>query len=164
VKIEKAGRMVGGESPKMKGCVFPEGLFLERMWANRPKLPEPEKKAPKPKKVVVPKPHIDLSGIYDKVKLTYVVTDEGVKVKLFYPDKWIALKKKYFDKGTRAPIGHVTAAMRSWGCTKEAIEWAVQKHMDNKNDPAWEADFNRFFPAEKKSTTKKKAVKAVVKK
>lgn len=156
--------MTGGESPKMKGCVFPEGAFLERMWANRPKLPEPEKKAPKPKKVVAPKPNIDLTDVYDKVKLTYVVTEEGVKVKLFYPDKWIALKKKYFDKAERPPIGHVTAAMRAWGCSKEAIEWTIQRHMDNKNDPAWEADFNRFFPAEKKSVAKKKAVKAVVKK
>lgn len=156
--------MAGGESPKMKGCVFPEGLFLERMWAWRPKLQEPEKKAPKPKKVVAPKPHINLDGICEKVKLTYVVTEDGVKVKLFYPDKWIALKKKYLDKGERPPIGHVTAAMRAWGCSKESIEWTIQRHMDNKNDPAWEADFNRFFPAEKKTVAKKKAVKAVVKK
>ena len=143
--------------------MFPEAEMLSRMGLDPIPLPVQQKAPVKPKKVVPPKPFMDFTGKYDKVKLSYVVTEEGVKVKLHTPDKWLMIKEKYYDKGHRAPIGIVTAAMRAWGCSKEAIDWTIKKHMDEKNDPAWETDFIRLFPAEKKTTSQKKALKAVVK-
>jgi hypothetical protein len=160
VGIFKAGKMQRREINKK---MFPEAEFLSRMGLDAIPMPSQQKAPAKPKKAVPPKPFMDFSGKYDKVKLSYVVSEGGVKIKLHTPDKWLMIKKKYLDKGQRPPIGHVTAAMRAWGCSKEAIEWTIKKHMDEKNDPAWEKDFIRLFPAEKKTTSQKKALKAVVK-
>jgi hypothetical protein len=155
--------MTGDESIKMKGIMFPEGAFLERMWSNRPKAPVPEKKPVKPKKVAPVKPHIDLTGIFDGINVTCTVVNDEVKLKINTSDTWLKVKKNYYDKGHRPPIGMVSAAMRSWGCSKEVIDWTIKRHMETKHDPSWEDDFNRFYSSEKKSAAKKKALKAVVK-
>lgn len=147
----------------MNGCMFPEGAFLARMWANRPKEPVPEKKIVKPKKIAPAKPMINLKGVYDGARLSYKIIDGKVIILIHTSDIWLKIKNKYYDKGHRPPIGLVSAAMRGWGCSKEAIDWTISRHMENKNDPSWEDDFNRFYHSDKKSATKKKALKAVVK-